>query len=610
MRKITYAGIFLATLRHRVQLKDRLEHKRAYPSTDSDRTRTEQSDVPLWERLLPIVLLLIMAGAIFLLDAVLSLQGLGFFNALLPKSWSWTLWPSHLLFPQWANVTLRITTSQQFALSFYLLAWKEAFLLLGAFLVVFLMYLGALYALPRRITHRYLLISTLLLGIMYLLIPMITSQDLFLYISYARMAALYHLNPFTTAPAAIHTDPIYSYIFWTHQPSLYGSTWIGPLAALQWIALTLGLKSISPVVLLLRLFGLTVHLGSTQLIWILSGQGRHRAQPLQGQNGPFSLLRRKQVTLAFAWNPLLLIEACVNVHADTLMLFLLLLAIWVLMYGQERNVIAPAFWVGTAIVLALAAGIKINAAIFLPGLLLYAWSQPQRLRTSLLIGVSYLITMMILYVPFWLHGPSFTALFANPSSSQSVNSLPEFLFGLYRSITRLWTAPSTVVSATSVERVARTLSILVFLGAYGWLCWKARNSLRTTAHLVYWMAIAWLLYCIFGSPWFWPWYMITFLGLFALVASLPADARPTWSGSLGDFLRRFGTMPYFQLSITILAFSMLSIYLFFTWGFQHTSIPGLPGFHWSYLRGLWPWFFPLLVLLVLSTVRRVRLKRG
>jgi len=537
-----------------------------------------------------------MAGAIFLLDAVLSLQGLGFFNALLPKGWLWAFWPSHMLFPQWANVTLRITASQQFALSFYLLAWKECFLLFGAFLVVFLVYLGALYALPRRITHRYLLISTLLLGVMYLLIPIVTSQDLFLYISYARMAALYHLNPFTIAPVAIHTDPIYSYIFWTNQPSLYGSTWIGPIAALQWLALKLGLKSISPVVLLLRLFGLAIHLGSTQLIWILSGK-------LQGQNGPISLLRRRQVTLAFAWNPLLLIEACVNVHADTLMLFLLLLAIWVLVYGQERNaVIAPAFWIGTSIVLALAAGIKINAAIFLPGLLLYAWSQPKRLRTTLLIGASYLITMIILYVPFWLHGSSFTALFANPSSSQSVNSLPEFLFGLYRSITHLWTAPSTVVSATSVEGVTRTLSILVFLGAYGWLCWKAKNSLHTTAHLVCWMAIAWLLYCIFGAPWFWPWYIIPLLGLLALVASIPAEAWPTW-------LHRFGTVPHFQLSISILAFSMLSLYGFYTWGFQHSSIPGLPGFHWSYLRGLWPWFFPLLALLVLSMVRRVRLKR-
>ncbi len=597
MQKISYRRAFVTGIRHWLRLKDHLEDKTAYPSADNSQAAIEQMDGSLGERLLPMVLLLAMAGAIFLLDAVFPLQGLGFFSALLPNSWSWTLWPTHMLFPHGADITLMITASQQVALSFYLLAWKEAMFLFGTFLAVFLIYLGALYVLPRRITHRYLLISTLLLGIMYVLIPIVTSQDLFLYIGYARMATLYHLNPFTIAPTAIHADPIYSSIFWKQQPSLYGPTWVGPIAALQWLALKLGLTSISPVVLLLRLFGLMVHLGSTQLIWILSGK-------LQGQGGSLSLLGRKQVTLAFAWNPLILFETCVNVHADVLMLFLILLAIWVLMYGQERNAGSrPIFWIGVAVVLALASGIKVNAAIFVPGLLLYAWSQPRRFRAVLLIGASYLITVVLLYIPFWLHGSTFTALFANPSTSQNVNSLPEFLTNLYKSIVQLRAFSSTGVSAASVEKVTHILSILGFIGAYGWLCWKVRNSLHTTAHLVCWMAIAWLLYCIFGSPWFWPWYTITFLGLLALAASVAVGARPSW-------LQRFSMMPRFPLSISILTFSMFSLYALFTWGFQHSSIPGLPGFHWSYLRGLWPWFLPLVAMLVLSMVRLVHGKKG
>ena len=597
IQKMTSLHIFLMTIRHRVQLKDHVGDKRVSPSADNGQTGMEPDSILLWKRLLPIVFLSAMVGAIFLLDAILPLQGLGFFNALLPKSWSWIFWPSHMLFPRSANITSRITPNQQVALSFYLIAWKDSMLLFGVFVMVFLVYLGALYALPRRITHRFLLISTLLLGILFLLIPVVTSQDVFLYIGYARMAVLYHLNPFTVAPSAIQSDPVYSSIFWAHQPSLYGSVWIGPIAALQWFALKFGLKSLGPVVLLLRLFGLAIHLGSTQLIWVLSGK-------LQGQNGPLSLLRRKQVTLAFAWNPLLLVEACVNVHADILMLFLLLLALWVLIYGQERNtVIAPLWLVGVAIILALATGVKVNTAIFVPGLLLYAWSQRQRVLTILLIGASYLITVLILSIPFLLHGSPFTALFANPSSSQNVNSLPEFLIGLYKSITRLWTFPSNIVSVASVGGITHALSILVFLGAYGWLCWKTKNSLHQPAHLVCWMTAVWLLYCVFGSPWFWPWYAITLVGLVVLVASISADARPAW-------FPHFGPMPGFPLVISLFAFGMLSLYWFFTWGPQHSSIPGLPGFHWSYLRGLWSWFFPLLTLLVLSRVRLAHWKRG
>jgi len=183
-----------------------------------------------------------------------------------------------------------------------------------------------------------------------------------------------------------------------------------------------------------------------------------------------------------------------------------------------------------------------------------------------------------------------------------VNSLPEFLVGLYKTIVRLWAFPSAILSIDAVGRITHVLSILVFLGAYGWLCWKAKNSLHTIAHLVCWMAAAWLLYCVFGSPWFWPWYAITLVGLVMLVASIPVDARPAW-------FPRFDTMPGFPLFISLFTFSMLSIYWFFTWGPQHTSIPGLPRFHWSYLRGLWTWCFPLLALLVLSTIRRVRLRR-
>ncbi len=98
------------------------------------------------------------------------------------------------------------------------------------------------------------------------------------------------------------------------------------------------------------------------------------------------------------------------------------------------------------------------------------------------------------------------------------------------------------------------------------------------------MALVWLLYCAIGSPWFYPWYLVTFFGLFALIEA--TSQRDQW-------LFYFLQLP---LATRILAFSMLSQYCFYTWGALHTFIPLLSGFLWSYLSGLWIWILPLLAL--------------
>ena len=93
-------------------------------------------------------------------------------------------------------------------------SWQECILFFVATLLVCILYLLALTLLPSyRVRYRYLIGSTLMLGMLYVLIPVVTSQDVFLYIGYARMLAIYHLNPLTTPPTAIAADPIYAYIF-------------------------------------------------------------------------------------------------------------------------------------------------------------------------------------------------------------------------------------------------------------------------------------------------------------------------------------------------------------------------------------------------------------
>src|SRR5205085_11966948 len=94
---------------------------------------------------------------------------------------------------------------------------KETALLLGTLVTIFLLYLLALRFLPQKITLRYILISTLLIGSICILIPIVTSEDVFSYIAYARMEVIYHLNPLVTFPTEISSDPIYPHVYWITQ---------------------------------------------------------------------------------------------------------------------------------------------------------------------------------------------------------------------------------------------------------------------------------------------------------------------------------------------------------------------------------------------------------
>ena len=528
------------------------------------------------DRFLPFAFLLAMTGAIILLAAVLPLEGLWFHNVLLASVSPWFQWPTTLLFPGWA-----ITAPLPYANPEYsppiALGWEQVPFLLAIFLVIFLIYLSAIRRLPGQVTYRFILYSTAIFGVVYLLIPVASSPDLFSYIGYARMSIIYHLNPLTTLPTAISNDPSFIHIYWTDQPSAYGPTWAFISGFLQFVTLPFGTRSLLPMVMVLRLWGLAMHLCSTVLVWSISGY-------MQQIDGRISLQRRKFATLAFAWNPLLLFEACTNAHNDATLLVFVLLALWFLARTAQNGNTGDT-WRGLVpaiIMLALATCLKINIVLLLPGLLLLLWNQqPRRLRPIIFAVLLYGGIILLLYVPFWQNGTILAVIRDNPTAYRNINSLPEFVSELASGITGLFG-----LNGSLIEMLTHLLSISFFVIAYGFLCWRAirqpAKKLQTLPDLVRWMALIWLLYCAIGTPWFWPWYLVTFFGLYALVESIPPQGKT------------FFGFPRIPLAVRLLAFSMLSIYCFYVWGVHSSFVPGLSGFSWSYLRGLWAWAIPLL----------------
>jgi hypothetical protein len=532
-----------------------------------------------------IPMLLAMAGAFLLLDAVLPLHGLWFHTALLVPLSRVFLLPTDLLFHGWA-ISPTLLTSHNTPAPAIGLSWQETAFLLVACILLLLCYLLALRVLPERIGRRYLLGSTLLLGALCVLIPVVTSQDLFSYIIYARMAVLYHLNPLSTSPQSIASDPLYAHLYWTNQPSAYGPMWTIITCVLQWTTDLFRTNNMAAMVLALRLLGLCAHLFSTLLVWSIA----ERLQELRGGIAP---KMRARATLAFAWNPLLLFEACVNAHNDIILLPFLLLAIW-LFVRQARHPTPHIYrtCAGTALLLAAATCIKVNLALLFPAFLLYLWSQPgglpRRIQYISLLTLLYVACIVALYALFWQNGAILSIVQINPGTYRDINTVSEFLSHFYNSVAALLGAPLAVDIGSPAESFARGVSLLIFVGLYGLCCWQAlrsRTGLQMPTDLIRWMAVVWLLYCAIGTPWFWPWYTAIFFALFALIEA--TDAEKWREQPLLGFIR-------LPLAVRLLSFSLLSLYCFYTWAPYFTMLPGLPGFRWAYLRGLWAWLLPLL----------------
>jgi hypothetical protein len=186
--------------------------------------------------------------------------------------------------------------------------------------LLFGLYLWAIrLATPRGAGERVSLIrlvfttSALFATILIFSYPL-TAIDLFIYAIRSRGWALYGLNPLATAPAALPAnDPWLGLAAeWGDAPSPYGPAWE---------ILSLATFYLSGGDFLLHLFALKIiaalaYLGCVWLVYQILRQ----LLPIWAEAG----------TLAFAWNPLVLLESVQNAHNDIVMVFFMLAAIWVM----------------------------------------------------------------------------------------------------------------------------------------------------------------------------------------------------------------------------------------------------------------------------------------
>jgi hypothetical protein len=140
-----------------------------------------------------------------------------------------------------------------------------------------------------------------------------------------------------------------------------------------------------------------------------------------------------------------------------------------------------------------------------------------------------------------------------------------------------------------------TFSTGIFVLLYLVMLWRMIRTpwkIASLRGLVYWMAAVWLVYCAIGSPWFWPWYLATFFGLFALVEASDEEKTPEEDNNPREMFPWRLWLMRTPWAARLFVFSMLTFYCLIT-APARVFVHGLPGFQWADFTGAWAWLIPL-----------------
>jgi alpha-1,6-mannosyltransferase len=347
-------------------------------------------------------------------------------------------------------------------------------------------YLGML-ALVRHIGTRTALVALAVALAVVGMAPILLSKDAFLYLSFARLQAVHHLNPYVHPPAAAPHDVILPFIDWHHEVTPYG-----PLFTLA--TYPLGLVSLPAALWLLKLLAVGAGVGVLALLWKCARRLRRPALP---------------AVLAVGLNPMFLVYGVGGAHNDLLMMMLVLLALYLVLSARHR--------LGGAAV-AAAVAVKVAAAPIAP-FVLVASRRRGRALAGALIGLAVVAAVTLPVFGTHLLGFRQQAATVDPYSVPRLLAAP---FGAGASTScaeHLTGCEPHAVQLVAALLLAGALALLMYrvwrgadpIGAGGWA------ALGLTASLTSVM----------------PWYLVWALPLAALSRSRALYAA---AAAMGTFL--------------------------------------------------------------------------
>ena len=306
------------------------------------------------------------------------------------------------------------------------------------------------------------------------------SNDIFKYVFDGRILAVYHENPFVRVPADYPDDRFYDLVYWKAVVNAHGPLW----RLLEAASAQIGGESCVRSILAMKAWPILAYALTTGTVYLML----RSCLPDQATFG----------AVAYAWNPLVLLETFQNGHNDVVAALPVLVALW--LAATERWHIAFA-------ALATAFLIKPLAALIGPILLIAAWRSGQSARRSALVGAVIAgVVVALAYLPFFggiatLQGLERGDLFSASPAELVMTGLQAFGWPLDR-------AMAVARGLTGGVFAVLTVSILV-------LFWQGKMSAALAAPLLV------LAYLLVGAQWFNPWYLLWLLPL----AIVPLDRR-------------------------------------------------------------------------------------
>lgn len=333
--------------------------------------------------------------------------------------------------------------------------------------------------------------TVLFIALAFVLILSVTLPaftDVYSYVGYGRLVAVYDANPATVAPDTFPGDPYFSAIPPEYRDaiSVYGPLWNLLGGGVAGVAELLGI-GLSGTVWLFRGLIVLSFGACVVLLWHLLGRWLPQ--------------RQAAGTILFAWSPLVVIEAAA-IHNDFVMTALVVGGVLLASRGHPLLAVA---------LLTMAVLIKFFAGVILLFLVVALISQraPGRDRWMALGANALVVLLVSVPLYLWLGDPLRSVL--SPLSSDAgsnYNSLAEVTSA---AITRLG-----VVGAHDVDlfvRWAAQLMAVAIVVGLAVVVWRRRSlPVGVSAGVVALMVVVLL------SGRFWPWYVVVVLALASLAA--------------------------------------------------------------------------------------------
>jgi alpha-1,6-mannosyltransferase len=360
-------------------------------------------------------------------------------------------------------------------------------LYLIATLGVFTLYVWLL-ALCRRPLQGRIRILALGLPVLYSLLWLpaapVFSSDVFAYIAHGYVQVGMEANPYNLHSTAVAASPIGPELSSYGWRPVHPATPYGPLFThIETGVVRLAGGDVRLAMVLFKLVAVASSVGSAGLIWWILNHVRP-------QDRDFG-------TLAYLWNPAVMVEAAGEGHNDALMALLVLLAVALTL--QRRVAVA-------VIAMACAVLAKYLPLLLVPLQVAYFWRHVEiksRLLWQVAAGALAAFTLSVaMFTPFWIGTQTLTGLGESGRAGHTGSTQ---------------TVLVEILSRVSGEAVALRLMSVGVAAAVVLMVVLLTLRVRDAVGMLRMSAIVMVVSMLFAAPAYWPWYVILPVALLALV---------------------------------------------------------------------------------------------